>query len=364
MKIRGVISEAGAAGDYAGSPRQDDTPLRALLRALVVFFLVTAGSAAAAAAPCIVAAAHCTHWVALGDGPARSLVYSTYALDARNENVTRALIVIHGRGRNADYYFRTSIAAALLADAVGNTIIIAPRFAANNGRGCRDSLAANETNWTCTGNNWRAGGVAMGNDALTSFDFADEILHKLARKDVFPNLQAIVVAGHSAGGQLVTRYEMANQVHDTLGVPVAYVVANPSSYAYPDPDRPVAGSAEFRPYADRANCANYDRWPYGLKDRRGYAARLTDDQLRQQLPARPVTYMLGELDTLQTFNFDSSCPAMAQGPNRLARGQAFMDHVKQHYGARHKLMVIPGCGHSARCMFTAESALPILFAEP
>lgn len=350
-----VISEAGAAGGYAGGPRRDDTPLRALLRGLVVFFLVTAGTVAASAAPCTVATPDCTRWIALGDGPARSRVYSTFALDARNENIIRALIVIHGRGRNADYYFRTSIAAALLADAVGNTIIIAPRFAANNGRRCRDSFADNEINWTCAGNSWRAGGAAIGDDALTSFDFVDEILHKLARKDVFPNLKAIVVAGHSAGGQLVTRYEMANQVHDTLGVPVAYVVANPSSYAYPDPDRPVAGSA---------NCANYDRWPYGLTERRGYAARLSDDQLRRQLSARPVTYLLGELDTLPTVNFDSSCPAMAQGPNRLARGQAFMNHITQNYGARHKLRVIPRCGHSARCMFTAESALPILFAEP
>ena len=38
----------------------------------------------------------------------------------------------------------------------------------------------------------------------------------------------------------MTRYEMANQVHDTLGVPVTYVVANPSSYAYPDAGRPAS----------------------------------------------------------------------------------------------------------------------------
>lgn len=54
---------------------------------------------------------------------------------------------------------------------------------------------------------------------------------------------------------------------------------------------------------------------------------------------------------------------MAQGPNRLARGRAFMDHLKQNYDSRHKLMVIPHCGHSARCMFTAEPALRILFPE-
>jgi hypothetical protein len=41
----------------------------------------------------------------------------------------------------------------------------------------------------------------------------------VARKDVFPNLKTIVVAGHSAGGQFVTRYEMPNQIHDKLGIP-------------------------------------------------------------------------------------------------------------------------------------------------
>jgi len=204
--------------------------------------------------------------------------------------------------------------------------------------------------------------VAIGNEALTSFDFADAILRKLARKDIFPNLKTIVVAGHSAGGQLVTRYAMASQIHDTLGIPVAYIVANPSSYAYPD--RPVAGSTAYQPYAGRVNCANYDSWPYGLTQRRGYAARLTDDQLKRQLSVRPVTYLLGELDTLPAVSFDSSCPAMAQGPNRLARGRAFVNHVKQKYGAPHQLVVVPRCGHSARCMFTAEGALTILFAGP
>src|SRR5258708_6928759 len=82
-------------------------------------------------------------------------------------------------------------------------------------------------------------GVAGNNKDLTSFDFADEILRKLARKEVFPNLRNIVLAGHSAGGQFATRYEMANQVHDKLGVPVTYVVSNPSSYAYLDDSRPT-----------------------------------------------------------------------------------------------------------------------------
>jgi len=46
---------------------------------------------------------------------------------------------------------------------------------------------------------------------------------------------------------------------------------------------------------------------------------------------------------------------MAQGANRLARGQAFGKYVAEKYGAAHQTTVVPLCGHNARCMFTADS---------
>jgi len=330
--------------------------LRTLL--LLVFFATFVSTIAAE--PCTRATPECTEWVNLG-GQAHALIYRTYPVDKRNEKVTRALVVIHGAGRDADNYFRTGLAAAFLASALDDTIVIAPRFASNDGRGCKDTLAANEINWSCSGDSWRSGGVSASNKELTSYDLMDEILRRLARKEVFPNLKAIVVSGHSAGGQYVTRYEMANQVHDKLGVPIAYVVSNPSSYAYLDPERPTDANSELRPFGDARNCTTYDNWPYGLKNRGGYTAKLSDDQLKQQLASRSVTYLLGELDILPLGGFDSSCPAMAQGPTRLARGQTFASYVNTKYKAQHKAIVIPLCGHNARCMFTAELALPILF---
>ena len=319
-------------------------------------------SITACAAPCITAAPDCTEWVSLGGGEARALVYRTYPLATKAVNITRALIMIHGAGRDADNYFRTALAAAFLAGALEDTIVISPRFGSNNGSGCRDILAANEVNWSCSGDSWRSGGFADGG-SLSSYDFTDEILRKLARKDVFPALKAIVVAGHSAGGQYVTRYEMSNQIHATLGVPITYVVSNPSSYAYLDSARPDAAGSEFRSFSDGRNCTTYDRWPYGLQNRSSYAAKLSEDQLRKQLAARPVTYLLGEIDILPLGGFDSSCPAMAQGPTRLARGQAYAKYVNQKYGARHQVTVVPLCGHNSRCMFTAQPALPILFPK-
>src|SRR5713101_4023861 len=314
------------------------------------------------AEPCINATPACTEWVKLG-GQAQALIYRTYPVDKKSEKITRALVVVHGAGRDADNYFRTGLAAAFLAGALNNTIVITPRFASNDGRGCRDTLAANEINWSCSGDTWRSGGVSASNKELTSYDLMDEILRQLARRDTFPNLKAIVVCGHSAGGQYVTRYEMANQVHDKLSVPITYVVSNPSSYAYLDPERPTGANGELRSFGDARNCTTYDNWPYGLKSRSGYTAKISDEQMKQQLASRSVTYLLGELDILPLGGFDSSCPAMAQGPTRLARGQSFAAYVNAKYKAQHKTVVVPLCGHNARCMFTAEVALPILFPK-
>jgi len=304
------------------------------------------------AAPCISATPACTEFVTVGQGASRGLVYRTFSLTEKNPQITRALVVIHGANRDADNYFRSSLAAAFLAGALNDTVVISPRIASAAGS-CHDTLASNEVSWNC--NVWRSGGAAVSDNKITSFDFIDQILRQIANKEVFPNLKEIVVAGHSAGGQFVTRYEMANRVHDKLGIPVSYVVSNPSSYAWLDSSRPGG---------EITNCNNYDRWPYGMQNVTGYAAAQTVDELIKQLAARPTTYLLGEIDILPLGGFDSSCPAMAQGKTRLERGQAFGKLVNEKFGAHHTVTVVSLCGHNARCMFTSEQALPILFPKP
>lgn len=293
------------------------------------------------------------------------MIYRNHPLTEKNENIRRAFVLVHGAGRDADNYFRTAVAAAFLAGGLEDTIVISPRFASNTGGTCADKLDTNEVNWPCGGDSWRSGGVAVSNKELTSYDLADELLKKVANKQVFPNLKAIVLAGHSAGGQFVTRYEMSNKTHESLGVPVTYVVSNPSSYAYPDKMRPVGDKNEMRPFADEAKCANFDRWPYGFENRgNGYTSKIPDEQLKKQLAARPTVYLLGQLDILPLAGFDSSCGAMAQGSTRLARGQAFGSYVVSKYGAKeHKTVVVELCGHNARCMFTSETTLPIVFPK-
>ena len=335
-----------------------------------------------AAALCTTPTAACEQWVTLGGGPARSKVYASYPLGTANPGIRRALIMVHGTNRNADRYFSSALAAAFLAGALQDTIVIAPRVASAAGN-CKDALAEHEVSWSCTGDSWRSGGTAASHPALTSFDFVDELLRTLTKKATFPNLRAIVVAGHSAGGQFVTRYQMANKVHDSLGVRVTYVVANPSSYSWPDATRPLpAGDAvadkakdgwdteqphttfQYGPF-DAAKAPGFNTWPFGLAERKGgYTVGISDEQLKKNLVARPVTFLLGQVDTLPLGGFDASASAMAQGPTRRARGEAFVKYVNETMGAKHPILIVSECGHNDRCVYTTPEVLPVIFPAP
>src|SRR3954449_10628299 len=118
------------------------TPL--LLGLAATFSVSPANRSASLAAtpPCTKAVTACERWITYDRGPARSMVYASYPLDVANPAITRALIMVHGAGRNADHYFETSMASAFLAGAIDNTIVLAPHFTAGN-----DKPQPNELMW-------------------------------------------------------------------------------------------------------------------------------------------------------------------------------------------------------------------------
>ncbi|MFN2604232.1 MAG: alpha/beta fold hydrolase [Gemmatimonadaceae bacterium] len=308
------------------------------------------------------------------------MIYSTHSLDTTHPEATRALIMVHGANRNADHYFETATDAGFAAGALANTVIIAPRFAAGN-----DKVTSGELLWPERGDTWRSGGMSPTNPTISAFDFVDEIIRRLANKKNFPNLTHVVVTGHSAGGQFTNRYEMANKIDGTLpGVTISYVVANPSSYAWPAAVRPLptgdanpedaykealgpTGDSVHTKFTygafDSAKAPRYDLWPAGLKNRSGYTGQMTDDQLRKQLATRTTTYLVGQVDVLPLGGFDSSANAMAQGPTRRARGEAFAKYVNETLGAHHSIIIVPECGHNDRCVFTTDIVFPAIFPQ-
>jgi pimeloyl-ACP methyl ester carboxylesterase len=117
--------------------------------------------------------------------------------------VIRVLIIFHGNGRNANSYFNTAKKARRLAGEQGRgTLIIAPQFVAEvDLKNDLPDDAYMLLRWTTQ--TWKDGEPALGPVSLSSFEAIDAVLARLADRTIFPNLVHVVVAGHSAGGQIV-----------------------------------------------------------------------------------------------------------------------------------------------------------------
>ena len=77
----------------------------------MIFGLLVA-AATVLGTPCARVSPDCAEWVKPTGQQTRVLIYRNYPLEAKNENITRALIFVHGINRDGDNHFRTALAAA------------------------------------------------------------------------------------------------------------------------------------------------------------------------------------------------------------------------------------------------------------
>jgi pimeloyl-ACP methyl ester carboxylesterase len=271
--------------------------------------------------------------------------------------VSRAIIVLHGRLRNADEYYISAHTAQVAAGDDGKSaLMIVPQFLADVDIEAH-KLPADTLRWSLVG--WEGGDAALAPNPVSSFEALDAILTKLSDRRVFPNLKQVVVAGHSGGGQVAQRYAIAGRGEAMLSrqhIDIRYVVANPSSYAYFSKERPVPAIA--------ASCAGYNNWKYGMDERPPYLADATPAALEQRYVERDVIYLLGTLDTKPAA--DKSCMGEAQGPNRYVRGHAYAEAMaKRNHGTpNHRLWDVAGVGHDGDKMLTSKCGLAALFDSP
>ena len=177
----------------------------------------------------------------------------------------------------------------------------------------------------------------------------------------FPAMEEIVVAGHSAGGQVVHRYAATTEHTATdSGVAFRYVVTNPSTYLYLGPRREDAEGGFTVP---DTGCDDYDEWHYGLQDRNSYADRLEADSIRAQLARHDVRILLGDADTTSA-SLDESCGTDLQGLHRYHRGRTLVRFMDELYaGHAHREMIVPGVGHSSRSMWLSGVGAGALFGN-
>ncbi len=307
----------------------------------------------------------------------RMPVFATGDLLAAHPAVTRLVIMINGTLRNADVYFASTVAAAEAAAANGGQVlIVAPQFlAVPDAEELKPD--AEVPYWTAEG--WKIGeGAVHPERGPSSYEVIDAIVAAAMDRARFPALRAVVIAGHSAGGQFVHRYIPFNRIHAALGragIAVRYVVANPSSYLYFDTRR-VNGDGTVSPYP-RERCADFNKYRYGLEQPNDYAAAALAafgggetgaGAITCEYGRRHVAYLLGAADADPNGDsLDKSCGAMAQGATRLERGQRYFRYVQALLGPSvletQALYVVPGVGHDHRAVFMSQAGLALLFGN-
>ena len=280
-------------------------------------------------------------------------------LNQPQPSVTRAVILLHGKGRDVDGYYRGLQQAAREAGSASATsLLIAPQFL--NEHDIDDHhLPANIVRWR-TGV-WEAGTRATGPVAASAYEILDSLFQLLADKALYPNLKEIVLAGHSGGGQAVQRYAVVGLAPAEVasrGIHVRFIIANPSSYLYFSPDRP----------ASHGSCGNYDRWKYGIHDAPDYvrlSATNTWARMEAAYAAADVIYLMGEEDTdPNQKDLDTTCAGEAEGPTRLARGTSYVAYLKARHpdGWSQRLWLVPGVAHSGPKMMESPCGVKALFS--
>jgi hypothetical protein len=317
----------------------------------------------------------CPHRFAVSAGePVFTVAYcARQPLHVSDGAARQAVVVIHGDQRNASSSYQ-SIERAATAAGVRNPLIVAPQFIMEQDATAH-GLGNEMPHW---GDGWKEGNLSRPTAAaspsprVSSFTVVDEMLRRLADRALFPNLEQIVVAGHSAGGQFVHRFAAGSSMEELmrpLGIRLRYIVANPSSYLYFDEQRPVAeraGEFAIPSAAVLAACPRYNAYRYGLDNLNEYMGAVGSDRLQAQYASRNVVLLLGERDDdPRAPDLSTTCGANLQGAHRLERGNLYYSHLGLHFGpsiyTRQPKAIIPNAGHGASTMFNSAAGRAYLF---
>jgi hypothetical protein len=278
-------------------------------------------------------------------------------------------------------------------------------------------------NWTWKGSSWNTGTLAEANETFTgivraeevsSFDVFDEFMRAALIK--FPNLETLVITGHSGGGQAVHRYALLGVgVHERLeseGIHVRYMPANPGLYVFPlqvrklppgrtsvTPGKGSGDTGDWRWAAPRG-CKGYDSWGYGLGslsgadgDRTMRAANYAIDQylrpvdrklarkamrepgsniwaeaarhaLRLQYASREVWHIQAANDHEDAFGVN--CRAAVQGRSRWERFSNFQEAWTRLVGLpapdlHFVALENASHPHSSRVVYASDAGVHLLF---
>lgn len=313
----------------------------------------------------------------------------------------RLVVAQHGRGSDGDMYLD------LLENAVDDaedarlirpdeTFVLAPQFleheeVCNHGLTTEDLAAL-----FVYASDWPWGGRSVPGTGTAPFARDTYLALETLLEQAFarmPNLEEVIFAGQSAGGQLVQRFAIVNATEFPENAHVRYVPANPYSYAYLTPCRPRTSgpSGDLAPFDPECGssafeipetfvaadpdvceshsglsggvCTSYDTWGRGLQDipEGHYAHDVSEATLLARFTGRDITYLVGEMDIVH--DEQCHCGEQSQGEHRRARAESFHRYATETLGADHALVVVPDFSHGGG-IFRTPCGRAALFGQP
>lgn len=279
-------------------------------------------------------------------------------------NIKRVIITQPGLPR--DYWkYANLVRNSLLCASVNSTmginrdeiLIAAPTWFSTNDRSA-GSAQANDL--VFQGGNWATGVPSAGpnGEAISSFEALDDLINKFFDKSTYPNLEQVVIAGHSLGGSFTQHYAMLRKSNAAQDGQISYFVGNPGSYVWPTSNRPVSNPG--------GNCASTsDEWQYGLQDLPPYGqGQGSVSSIASRYYSRNVMYALGLSDN---EGGDSHCEAQYQGTSHLTRGQNFQREVESENGGNtpwsQQFNYVSNVAHEDYLIFSDPNSQHFLFAQ-
>lgn len=300
-----------------------------------------------------------------------TIIQPYYITNKFNPNkVKRAIVSLPGRPRDSWKYANLFYNALKWVYAKnkygieeGEVIIVAP-LALNQDDQAVGGTNGEDSNWAVYRmSNWEFGGSTQSPKTANSVSFytgLDKIIDNLMDKSQYPNLNKVVVAGHSMGGQAVVRYALMKH-EKSYDSDIMYWAGNPGSYTWLVEDRPTS-----------EDCKNSENsYPYGMDDSDGfpkYARAMVENgqsvgDIVNRFRSRTVHYALGLLDNGAG---DTHCEALAQGANHLQRGANFVQMLNNQDGGlpgTHTVSYVPGVSHQDYPMIAADKSLDFIFGK-
>lgn len=341
-----------------------------------------------------------------------------------NSRVRRIVISLHGVGANANMYCRRMALAASDAGASDNSLIVAPQFMNLNRENTNEVIDKQEEVLSDEDDlmYWNGGRFVgsrssneenfprKGGERISSFTIIDRMLEHCVHSNLFPNLEIIVLAGHSGGGQFINRYAASSVFTPPAHVQLRYIPMNPGAYMYlsdkryhPPTPHPVSfdksmsfaspdeAALEYAlnweyvnpkcftsdsPTQRKADLlANYDNYSLGLTNVMGwqYHQMAYNDQpdaatqMRANYRNREIIHLVGEKDNNPDAGDLPKCPPnFLQGRSRLERARIYIKHLIHEdiwKSSNHVFQEVEGVGHNGEKMMRSDDGLWYIFGD-